>query len=141
MEDVIKVIIYGVALALWILYKAREQKKSGMWKPRAENKPAVEIKETQVPKTETIRQPVKKPVAVKKVAVQKPVPAVNKKNTTFDRQAPVIELYETPFSKSITEESLLPVSEVETAEKQEEIYNFDLRQAVIGAEILKRPAW
>jgi len=142
MEDIVKVILYGAAILIWIIYKAREQRKSGMWKPRTGGQPVVETAEPPTIKRDPVKKPVKKTVTVKKPEPVYRAPSpVEKIKPAYDQEAIIVEAFETPFSKALENESLILFPPADQVVKTEEVFQFDLRQAVISAEILKRPSW
>lgn len=141
MEDLIKVIVYSAAVVLWIIYKARQQKKSGMWDRRIPDTP-VEIP-SPVPeiKPEVLRNTRKPPE--KKPEKRAPVPVQATKPTDFVlEQIPSEEKYNTAFLRDLIKADSEQVTE-ENAEMKanEPAYVFNVRDAIIGAEILKRPSW
>jgi len=138
MEDVFKVILYAAAIIIWIIYKARQQQKSGMWKPRT----------GQVP--EEAGPVIPAPASYSKPVIRKEAP---KKTTIFKTPAPKVKSYEKNYenyqnpefnkkTNAVNDEiNAIALPESEMTDTHEEVFNFDLRQAVISSEILKRPAW
>lgn len=145
MEDIFKVVFYTIAIAIWIVYKIREQKKSGAFKPRTEINKEVEknifnekLPEKLKPEVINVPKPLKK---------EKYVPLKINKNKVARKdyastEGNIIESYDSPFLTQILNEDLEQqrLSMLET-ENSKPSYQFNPEQAIIGSEILKRPNW
>lgn|GEM_PF-4542743 len=141
MEDIFKVIFYAVVVIIWIIYKANEQRKSGMWKKRTNQnpEPPKPQQETEIP--ELLKRFLEEKQPVKKAPVPVSRPPV-KEGTA---QVKPVSYYEPALKKPEGGPSVKSQIETDfpppTGEAEETPFDFDLRKSIIAAEILKRPTW
>lgn len=140
MKDSFKILFYVIAIALWIVYKYREQKKNGLWEPRT-NQPPMPIPQPTVKET---RSTTNKPKALQTKS-ERGLKSVNTNSLdqvkTYE-SATGIERYNTPFLQQFlndTEETGIPAEAFNESENDTPV--IDIRQAIIGSEILRRPTW
>lgn len=145
MDDIFKVIFYTIAIGLWILYKYREQKKSGVFKPITEKPPAEPVPDyTKSNQPSKILKPKDTPITSKKV-IRQDIPrslALENNSLSLEYEA-LNETYLSPYMEQLIKDDNLLTEEENRKEAAHAnpVFIFDLPNAVIGSIILTRPNW
>jgi hypothetical protein len=132
-QDKFKIFFYAAAIILWILYKIREQKKSGMWERRTPSTPAKPVKPV-------AREVAKAPMVISRKQIKKVQP-VRKEESSATEKTTVVDRHDSSFFKKVIEEDFINQQMLAEKNKDEEIILPDIRMAIIGSVILTRPVW